>query len=181
MNLPWLRTPPGDFSDQCRKLASSSSDLGTKIQALASYDLDENQLYRLSKVIKKFRHECAPLVPFRLGILSNSTFDLIEPALIATAARHGILLECIRSDYGQVMQEALSPDSLINTSNPDAVLVAIDYRAFPLHAKAGSKDDAGRAVESSLGYLQSLRSGIAAHAKARPHVIATKAVETAGR
>jgi len=168
MNLPWLRTPPGNFSEQCKKLASSSPDLGTKIQALASYDLDENQLYRLTRLIKKFSKDAQlpPLVPFRLGVLSNSTFDLIEPALVATAARHGILLECIRSDYGQVMQEALSPASAVNASHPDAVLVAIDYRALPLQAKAGSKEDADRAVDSSLGYLQNLREGIAANAKA---------------
>jgi FkbH-like protein len=169
MNLPWLRKTPGDFSEQCKKLAAAGSNLGASIQALASYDLDENQLYRLTKLIKKLGKDGAsltPLAPFRLGILSNSTFDLIEPALIATAARHGILLECIRSDYGQVMQEALSPASAVNASNPDAVLVAIDYRAFPLQARAGIKDDADRAVESSLAYLESLRSGIAANAKA---------------
>jgi len=169
MNLPWLRKTPGDFSEQCKKLAAAGSNLGASMQALASYDLDENQLYRLTKLIKKLGKDGAsltPLAPFRLGILSNSTFDLIEPALIATAARHGILLECIRSDYGQVMQEALSPASAVNASNPDAVLVAIDYRAFPLQARAGSKDDADRAVESSLAYLESLRSGIAANAKA---------------
>ena len=58
--------------------------------------------------------------------------DMIMPALVATAARHGIALEVIQPSYDQVAQEALSPDSKVNSSKPDAVFFALDYRALPL-------------------------------------------------
>jgi len=168
-NEPWLRPPPTDFQQQCKALLTGSENLGSRVQALASHSLDENQLHRLAKAIQKLRADgksLAPLTPFRLGLLSNSTTDFIEPALIATAARHGILLECIHSNYGQVIQEALTPDSAVNAARPDAVLVAVDYRALPLQAKPGSREDAERAVDSSLEFLKRIRDGIAAHAQA---------------
>ena len=43
------------------------------------------------------------------------------PALVASAARHGIALEVIQPSYDQVAQEALTPDSKVNCANPDAV------------------------------------------------------------
>src|SRR5450432_4422392 len=94
--LYWLPSPPADFAQRCRQLAESPDDLGGRIHALASFDLDENQLNRLANAIHKARergHLLAPLTPFRLGILSNATTDLIVPALVASAARHGIDLE----------------------------------------------------------------------------------------
>src|ERR1017187_7437013 len=130
-NLGWLPAPPNDFAAQCRSLPSRSGDLGKPVRALASYSLDLNQLIRLSRTINEIRKSggsLAPLTSFKLGVLSNSTSDFILPALVASAARHGIALTVISSNYGQVIQEALSPDSTVNRSEPDAVLIAIDYR-----------------------------------------------------
>lgn len=73
-----------------------------------------------------------PSTPFRLELLGNATLDFIIPSLVATAARYGIGLECIRADYDQIIHEAVSPESIINRSQPDAVLIATDYRALPL-------------------------------------------------
>ena len=126
--------------------------------------MDVNDLLRLARVIDNVRGQgrsLSPLVSLRLGILSNSTTDFIAPALVAAAARHGVALECVSPDYGQVIQEALSPDSLINTSNLDAVLIAIDHRAFPISCKTGDVKDAIRAVDMSAAFIQSIRTGIA--------------------
>jgi FkbH-like protein len=169
--LSWLARPPSNFSEQCKALTSTVSGetdrpLGARLQALASHSLNESQLNKLCNVIKK----CVtadlpmhPLIPFRLGVLSNSTVDLIVPALVATAVRHGILLECIRANYNQVIQEALSADSLINSSRPDAVLIAIDHRALPLKSALGSAEAADEVVSNALGYLDSIRAGIETH------------------
>jgi hypothetical protein len=57
-------------------------NLGKRLQSLAGHALDENQLNRLAKVIASVRekgYSLAPLVPFQLGILSNSTTDFIVP------------------------------------------------------------------------------------------------------
>jgi FkbH-like protein len=160
--LRWLPRVPSDFKSRLSALESSSAQ-AREIQALAGYGLDLNQLTKLAKTILKARAEgkpVDPLTPFRLAVLSNSTIDLIVPALVASAARHGIALEIIQPDYDQVAQEALTPDSKVNSSKPDGVLFALDYRALPLKLSLGDQDASAAAVQGSLGYLQALRNGV---------------------
>jgi FkbH-like protein len=171
--LHWLPRAPKDFSDRLKRLRESTSSLGTELQALASHALDLNQLTKLSKAIHAARaapdtggKSLSPLIPFRLAVLSNSTMDMIVPALVASAARHGIALEVVQPAYDQVAQEALNPDSLVNRSKPDAVLLALDYRALPLKVSLGDLELSTATVHGVLGYLQALRDGIKAGSKA---------------
>jgi FkbH-like protein len=164
-DLAWLPPPPPDFAARCRAVAESTGESSRQVQALASYALDENQLNRLAKTIAALRKSNAlkPLVPFRLGLISNSTVDFLVPALIATAARHGIALECIPAHYDQVMQEALSPTSLVNAAKPDAVLMAIDYRALPLQSALANQEESDKSVQRAIDYLGTVRAGLKAH------------------
>lgn len=162
-NLGWLPPTPEDFRIECRLLLSRSGDVGRFIQALASHSLDLNQLIRLSKTIHKIRESggsLAPLTPFKLGILSNATSDFVMPSLVSSAARHGIALEVVSCDFGQVIQEALSADSAINRSQPDAVLIAIDYRGLPMQPAPGRAEQAQANIDEALGFLDTIRSGI---------------------
>jgi HAD superfamily phosphatase (TIGR01681 family) len=162
-NLFWLPKAPERFFSDCRAALDSKEGLGRRLQSLAKYSLNGNQLSRLAKVVSTARREgrvLEPLTPFRLGVLSNSTLDFIIPALEATALRYGIELECVKADYGQVIQEALSPDSVINVTKPDAVLIAVDIRYLPLRATPGSRDAAFEAVKAVLNHLQAIRDGI---------------------
>ena len=162
-SMSWLPRPPADFVPRCRAAVEAGADLGTQLQALASYALDENDLHRVANLITKARdagHKLSPLLPFRLGILSNSTTDFIVPTLIASAARHGVALECVASGYGQVMQEVLSKQSEIKRQRLDAILIALDYRGYPLAATVEDADAAKAAIEAALGQLQAIRSGI---------------------
>ena len=105
--LQWLPRPPQGFSTLLKEAGNSSDSLGNTIWSLASFALDLNQLTKLAKVIGKAHSQRAslhPLVPFRLAILSNSTVDILVPALIASAARHGIALEVVQPSYDQVAQ-----------------------------------------------------------------------------
>ncbi len=168
-NLAWLPQAPEDFAARCRALTSEEEDAGRALRALASYSLDSNRLNRLAKVIGKLieaGRSLKPLLPFRLGVLSNSTVDFIVPSLVASAARHGIALECIKADYDQVMQEALSPESDVNQAKPDAVLVAIDYRAVPLSCKTGNAEEADQAAQDALQFVETVRSGIRTNSNA---------------
>ncbi len=143
--------------------------LGRELQALARYALDLNQLTKLAKLIGRARSEgksLQPLTPFRLAVLSNSTTGMIVPALIASAARHGVALEIIEPSYDQVAQEALTPDSSVNRSKPDAVLFALDYRALPLKLTLGDVEASNATVQGVIGYLQALRNGIKANSNA---------------
>lgn len=167
--LEWLPRPPPDFPARVRSLDQGEGPLGQRIQALAQYALDLNQLLKLATAMERLRARAEPLealVPFRLALLSNSTSDFLKPALVATAARHGIALEVIQPSYDQVAQEALTPDSLVNSSKPDAVLMALDYRAMPLKPTPGDAGRAAATVSGCLGYLRTLREGIKTNSNA---------------
>jgi len=167
--LQWLPRPPHEFSVRLKELAQSPGPLGREFQALALSALDLNQLTKLARAIVKAREEgkdLAPLAPFRLAMLSNSTIDMIVPALVASAARHGIALEIVQPSYDQVAQEALTPDSKVNRSKPDAVLLALDYRALPLKLTLGDAEASSATVQGVIGYLQALQNGIKSNCNA---------------
>ncbi len=137
--LQWLERPPQDFSKRLKALENLPGPAGQQMQELAQYALDVNQLIKLAKVISGKRREAevagtwlTGLVPFRMAVLSNSTIDLIVPALVASAARHGIALEVVETSYDQAAQEVLDPDSKVNRSNPDAVLLALIIEPYRL-------------------------------------------------
>jgi FkbH-like protein len=168
-DLGWLPRTSAEFGAELKALANASDSLGTDLQRLASQALDLNQLTKLARVKAKFRLEgksLRPLVPFRLAVLSNATIDLIVPALAASGLRHGIDLEIVQPSYDQVAQEALNPDSRVNSAKPDAVLFALDYRALPLKLAIGDADTAAGIVQGALGYLQALCQGIKSNSNA---------------
>ena len=167
--LQWLPRAPRDFSERLKALRNSTGPLGRELQALALHALDLNQLTKLAKAIDRARAEgrsLDPLTPFRLALLSNSTTDLIVPALVASAARRGIALEIIQPSYDQAAQEALTPDSTVNSAKPDAVLFALDYRALPLKLSLGEGEASSLTVQGVMGYLQMLAEGIKANSGA---------------
>jgi FkbH-like protein len=164
-NLGWLPKPPSDFNQRCSALKGRVA-CGAEVRALATHALDENQLERLARAIKALganRGDLRPLTPFRLGLLGNGTLEFIMPALVASAARHGLALECVSGGYGQVLQDALDPQSEINRFKPDAVLVSMDYRALPLRACPGDKDAASACVAATKQHFESIRQGIRTH------------------
>jgi FkbH-like protein len=90
----------------------------------------------------------------------------IVPALVGSAARHGIALTCVAGDYDQVLQDALCADSAVNRAKPDAVLIAIDFRALRLGCALADKESAETTVETARNYLEAVRSGIKANSQA---------------
>ncbi len=164
-DLAWLPQAPDDFRDRCRRLPAAAQP-GPELQALSGHALSEHQLDRLGRIIEQLRSagtSLAPLTPFRLGLMGNGTLDLLVPALVASAARHGIALECIRAGYDQVIQDALDPDSAMNLARPDAVLVALDYRGLPLRLAPGDAEVAHAGVQSALDQIASVRAGLRQH------------------
>lgn len=164
--LAWLPRQPKNFSTLCRNALDASEDLGLQIRALATHGLDENALNALAKLIEQAKTKDLSLTPFRLGIISNSTSDFLIPSLTATAARYGFALECIKADFGQTVQEAVNPESTINKAQPDAILIAIDYRGLPLQTSAGNQAAHEATVAACLQYLADIRAGFHANNKA---------------
>ena len=163
-SLQWLPKPPEDFKRQCSELIEGDGPLASRLRQLAGYRLDSNQLSRLARTLGKLRErkcDLSPLTPFRLGLLSNSTSDFFESAIVASALRHGLAVKIIKADYDQVLQSALDGNSQINKSKCDAVLIAIDYRGLPLSPNAiGDRDAAKVQVDAALAHLNTVRSGI---------------------
>src|SRR5258708_4529830 len=167
--LAWLPRPAPGFSAACKSALEAGDRLGRRLRSLATPALDSNQLAKLARVIGQARAKgasLAPLIPFRLGLISNSTTDFLVPALVATAARHGIALECVCGDYDQGMQEALSAESKINRAKPDAVLIALDYRGLPFRAVPGDATGAARVIDDVMTHLDTIRQGLKANSNA---------------
>jgi HAD superfamily phosphatase (TIGR01681 family) len=158
-DLPWLAPAPGDIQGRIRKLADNPTP-GAEIQFLACHRLEPLAAAHLGKQIAKARREnrsLAPLPAFKLGVLSNATFDLLAEQIPAAAARHGVAVELILADYGQVVQAALDPASTLAQSKPDAVLVAVDHHGLNLDHDL--HDPAAR-LAAALGQLQAVIDGV---------------------
>ena len=169
-DLLWLPRPDCDFSVRCSHLSADTSELGRKIMNMSGYGLDLNQMQRLSRTIQKLKSDpsvsLSPLTPFRLAILGNGTLEFLPSACVATAARHGLDLDIMVGKYDQMLQDAIDARSEVNTFKPQAVLIAIDYRALPWTPTPGNAEAAAYNVKMALDYLQSIRKGILRHSGA---------------
>jgi FkbH-like protein len=163
-NLQWLPAAPAEFKAQCAELQVGEGPKGDALRQLAGHSLDVNQLSRLARSAKALREKnvsLAPLTPFRLGLVSNATTDFLEAALVASALRHGLDVELVKADYGQVLQTALDPGSTINRAKCDAVLIALDYRGLSLELQGvGDAAAADAKVDAALALVNSVRGGI---------------------
>lgn len=171
LDLAWLVPPPADIRARIAAIGTSVTP-GEQIAAIAHHALSPNQLDRLARAIDAVRAAGTPLdplLPFRLGIVGTGTLDLIAPALVATAARHGFALELVRADYGQAMQDALDPGSALNRARCDAVLIALDHRDLPIAPTLAGRDGAAAAA---LAQIDTLRAALLAHGGA-PSIVQT--------
>ncbi|MBF0625991.1 MAG: HAD family hydrolase [Magnetococcales bacterium] len=138
--MPWLPPAPPDFRARRRVLEDDpGSDPALELYRLAGHALDLNQLIHLGATLGKLRRNTGPLAggALRLAVVGNANCDMILPALPGAALRHGIDLEVLGGDFGQVAQVALDPDSFIARQRPEAVLLALDHRGPPLTEGAG--------------------------------------------
>lgn len=160
INLPWLPAPPRDFRARCR----AEKD-GSNLQFLANHSLNLNELNVLAKAVTRSRemsNSAQGLTSVRLGLLSNATTSLLVPALIATAIRHGILLDVVETPFNQGVQQALNPESEINLLKPDIVLLAYDLHSLSAPQSMTDADDSAVAIAETLGSIDAMRRGIAA-------------------
>lgn len=157
--LGWLPSTPDDFHEQLR-VSVQKKELGFALQKLTGYALNINQTHQLAKIITKTLKEEAnlkPLIPFSLGIVSNSTTSVIVPALIVTAARYGFALKVYEAPFGQIMQVALGSIETFENVKMDAILIAIDYKGLPVYGNSPPFDAETEVIHESLDYLNTIR------------------------
>lgn len=163
--LPWLPEPPSDYRARCKALAPDQKDLPGVIQHLATHRLNASEANALGKAISRILaggRTLEPLSSFRLGILANSTYDLVADGLQAAAARHGVALEVVLGAYDSVLQQALDPQSTVNDGSLDAVLIATDHRWFNLVRPALSEAARSGALDG-IDVLRAAVSGLRQH------------------
>lgn len=156
-NLPWLPAAPEAFRSALAE-AKGAADLAR----LAGHALSEPQLARLAKAVARLDN-IRPLSRFRLAVLSNATTELLLPALVGTALRHGLALDVIAAPFDQAVQQALDPASPLHAFKPDAVLLAFDARGLGLdgHHPALSAAAAAAKVETALAKVAMIGAGVA--------------------
>lgn len=162
--LDWLLPAPPNFSEHVKAIRAMTGDTSAEIRALANHALNANQLLRVGKLIDEARQRDGnngALQSFKLGIISNATTEFNAPAITGTGARFGFAIEIVATGYGQFMQAALDPHSVINTARCDAVLLALDANAFALATPPGDEAAPLAAVERALNMIDSMCAGIA--------------------
>jgi len=131
-HMPWLRASPDDFRERCDAIDRMDSMRIGALRDLSAYELNENQLLRLARSLDKarFDRDDSPLLPFTLGLISNATTDFLVPVLKGTGLRHGVALQVAAAPFGITLQAALSAECGVLSANPDAILLALDFRAY---------------------------------------------------
>lgn len=160
-DLPWLPKPPADYNTRCSKISECPSIVDEAL-FLANCTLTINQANRLVRELGKLPDNLQTellnkFTIFRLGIVSNATMDLFIPSMIVSALRRGIMLEVITADFGQIAQEALDSNSKLNRSKLDAVLLALDYRAYSFSANALTMTNSHHDGADALAFLRRIR------------------------
>ncbi len=166
--LSWLPAKPDNFNARLAASQADSAPIGPALKQLATNALDSNGLNRLAKALRAARNvgrSLAPLSVVKLGILSNSTTALIAPAIEASGLRHGLAIETVEAPFGQVMQEALDPQSVLASSELDAILVAVDVYGLALPETPGEAVAAEANVKSALNQLDLIRQGLRTNTK----------------
>jgi len=153
-NLSWLPKSNFNWSEQL-SLASDFKDL----RELSNFLLDEIQLKRIHTKYKQFKDaqlDLAPLIPLNIGIISNSTYSLILPALVAAGLRHGFALNILEAEYGQLAQEAFSENSFFAGKNVQLILLAIDHHGLPFIPTPGDIVNGKKNVDEYLTFTKSI-------------------------
>ena len=171
ISMPWLPEIPDDEKNFLKKRVSLE-----KLKKISNYNLNSVQLSSIAKKLKDFSSDDFKennIQGYKLGILSNATYDLINDVLIGTAIRYGIQLKLCVPGFDQITQQSLSPSSEINSTKLDAVLIAEDYRGLSL--KDCIKDSEFTKVQVDKA-LKLLKDRIASLKKNKPKTIIVQTV-----
>jgi FkbH-like protein len=163
VDLGWLAAAPADFRQRARAIHADSERCGELLHTLAIHRVDSVLAGSFNGALNRLRAsgtDLSPLIPFRLGVLSNATADLIADSLPIAAARHRIALEVKLAPYDQVFQQALDRDSELHRTSPDAVLLMLDYRWYGLATPAPGAGDRVSAALARLAELIDALHGI---------------------
>ena len=97
---------------------------------LLSHDLSEQDLNNIDRLQDlDFLKESITDLRLDLGLVSNSTTDLLLPLLRSSALRYSIRLNIIKHDYGQAL-ESVHKHGSFSDHDLDLLLIAFDHKMF---------------------------------------------------
>lgn len=157
--LPWLPTPAEDFRGLVRALRGAASADPQRLRQLATSALNLAQLQLLAKALPA--PQAAPGLDWlKVSLLSNTSTDLLAPALAATGPRHNLWLDIEAAPFGAYASEALLADSPTNRRRNDVVVLALDYRAFDFSPCAGAQARAEELAQAALASVTQLSGAL---------------------
>jgi FkbH-like protein len=169
-SMPWLQASPPDFRQRLKILSGAAGEpIGSDLRRLGNYALEGAHMRSVAHwlaVARRSGWNLAPLVPLRVAVLSNGTTQLVNQAIEASGLRHGLNLETVTLDFGQVAQQALDPQSTLFAARPDVVLIALDHHGFPWRICPGSVDDAQRMAEAAFQFVVETQTALQRHSQA---------------
>lgn len=156
-HMQWLQPAPADFRQRCDSVDRAAGRRIEALRELAACELNDAQFSRLIRSFENARAdgEASSLENFTLGLVSNATTDLFTPVLRGTGLRYGFALRVANAPFGITWQAATSPEYGVLSADPDAILLALDFRAYFKEYSLPDADAHG-AVESAIAQLQNL-------------------------
>lgn len=161
--LSWLLPAPADFRELFSQVDPEDPQ---QYCNLANFSLSSEQLRLLGRRFSKARqigNHGSRITPYRLGILASGTLDLITDGLVGSALRHEISLEITCGDYGQILQQSLDPNSAVNRTRLDGVLIAQDFSSLALSPCIGNPEAAEMALADLIGQLDASIRALQSH------------------
>ncbi|MCG8609174.1 MAG: HAD-IIIC family phosphatase [Pseudomonadales bacterium] len=148
--LPWLPVLDCDLNaelDAIQALVNDANESEANLQeavlrlrGLANHQLKVTDAYRLERFVERFsgnssfNHE---MQACRLGVIANSTLELLRGPLRVAALRHGIAVELVTSPYNQAYEFISNPNSPLYQNACDVILLALDQRNLPFWPEQG--------------------------------------------
>lgn len=166
--LPWLRENAEPVKTTLSRLSGDIQNLGAAVYSLCSQKLKPNEVVHVARFLRKHLDDVAKAPEYssyKLGLLSNSTYDLYHDDMIVGAARHQIALQIRATDYDQVVQEVINPESLIYHSGLDAVLIALDHTWLGFHNGIANDGVAEQLIANAIAQLENVLSAIKEHSR----------------
>ena len=159
LDLPWLPLPPDDFRARVSAFKTADQPTEADLRQLAACRLDHNGLIGLGKAVGAARARMpasGDLSPLRLVLLSDTTTDVVVPALVAASAGRGVLLDVAVSPYGQIEQQVFNPTPELVHPAPDVVMICLDARTLGLDASRADPGEAEQLVSSTIQRIRAL-------------------------
>ena len=159
LEMPWLPSVGEGFRADVRALREAPVFDPALARRLASRRLDISQLHSLARALPAQR--IAPREGcIRLSILSNTTAEIIVPAVIATAPRHDLWIDASAPPFGSFASEAFDASSDTHARRNHFVLLALDHRGLQLMPCPGDASGAEETVSAALAQVQRLMGAI---------------------